>query len=122
MVGKNVRGQETRRVAKISGLGLAIFLLPGLISGWAQQQTANPAGQSVVASKSTSTPEDPSDALKAPVKDYAVSPEDLLDVYVMDVPEVTRNYRVSSNGFLTLPLLPEPIPVAGETLDQLSHL
>jgi polysaccharide export outer membrane protein len=51
-----------------------------------------------------------------------VSPEDLLEVYVLDVPEVTRTYRVSSNGFLTLPLLPEPIPAAGETLDQLSHL
>jgi polysaccharide export outer membrane protein len=45
-----------------------------------------------------------------------------LDVNVLDVPEVTRTYRVSSNGFLTMPLLPEPIPAAGETLDQLSHL
>ena len=51
-----------------------------------------------------------------------MSPEDLLDVNVMDVPEVSRTYRVSSNGFLTLPLLPEPIPAAGETLEQLSHL
>jgi polysaccharide export outer membrane protein len=46
----------------------------------------------------------------------------LLDVNVIDVPEVTRTYRVSSNGFLTLPLLPEPIAAAGETLGQLSHL
>jgi polysaccharide export outer membrane protein len=57
-----------------------------------------------------------------PSSDYVVSPEDLLDVYVMDVPEVSRPYRVGSNGFLTLPLLPEPIPAAGETLSQLSHL
>lgn len=54
--------------------------------------------------------------------DYTVSPEDLLDVSVIDVPEVSRTYRVSSNGFLTLPLLPAPIPAAGETLDQLSHV
>ena len=40
----------------------------------------------------------------------------------MDVPEVSRTYRVSSNGFLTLPLLTEPVPAAGETLDQLSKL
>src|SRR5208283_2657899 len=45
-----------------------------------------------------------------------------LDINIMDVPEVSRTYRVSSNGFLTLPLLPEPIPAAGVTLDQLSHL
>src|SRR5208337_4546107 len=64
----------------------------------------------------------PPEARKTPSGDYTVSPEDLLDVYVMDVPEVTRTYRVSSNGLLTLPLLPEPIPVAGETLEELSHL
>jgi polysaccharide biosynthesis/export protein len=122
MVRNRVRGRQTRRVAKAGGLGLAVFLLTSLISARAQQRTATPAGQPMVASKSTSTPESPSDALKAPIKDYAVSPEDLLDVYVMDVPEVTRAYRVSSNGLLTLPLLPEPITAAGETLDQLSQV
>jgi polysaccharide export outer membrane protein len=54
--------------------------------------------------------------------DYTVSPEDLLDIYLVDVPEVTRTYRVSSNGFLSLPLLPEPIEVAGLTLGELSSL
>jgi polysaccharide export outer membrane protein len=54
--------------------------------------------------------------------DYTVSPEDLLDIYLVDVPEVTRTYRVSSNGFLTMPLLPEPIEVAGLTLGELSSL
>ena len=59
----------------------------------------------VVASKETSTPGVPSEARKSPVGDYTISPDDLLDVNVLDVPEVTRAYRVSSNGFLTLPLL-----------------
>ncbi|MGA2982883.1 MAG: polysaccharide biosynthesis/export family protein [Terriglobia bacterium] len=106
----------------VSGSGLAVFLLTSMVAGWARQQAATPAGPSVVPSTSTSTPEGPPEALKAPISDYAVSPEDLLDVNVMDVPEVTRAYRVSSNGLLTLPLLPEPISAAGETLDQLSHL
>jgi polysaccharide export outer membrane protein len=57
-----------------------------------------------------------------PVNEYVVSPEDLLDVYVVGVPEVSRTYRVSSNGLLTLPLLPEPFPASGDTLNQLSHL
>lgn len=118
----SIRVRDTPGVAKISGLALTVFLMTSLISAWAQQQSTNPSVQSVVASKDPSTAVGPSDALKPPTTDYTVSPEDLLDVYVMDVPEVTRTYRVSSNGFLTLPLLSEPLPVAGETLDQLSHL
>lgn len=64
----------------------------------------------------------PAQALGRHAVDYTVSPEDLLDIYLLDVPEVTRTYRVSSNGFLTLPLLPEPIAVAGLSLNQLSSL
>jgi polysaccharide export outer membrane protein len=96
--------------------------MTSLTSASAQQGTAAPAVPSVVAPKETSTPVAPADAWKTAIGDYTVSPEDLLDVNVLDVPEVTRTYRVSSNGFLTLPLLPEPIPAAGETLNQLSHL
>ena len=60
-------------------------------------------------------------AKKAPISDYVVRPEDQLNISVMDVPNVSQVYRVSPNGFLTLPLLPEPIPAAGKTLDQLSR-
>ena len=122
MVGKRVKFRETRRVAKVSGLGVTVFLLASSTLAWPQQATDAPDVQSVLASKATSTRESRPDAPKTPVSDYTVSPEDLLDVFILDVPEVTRTYRVSSNGFLTLPLLPEPIPAAGETLDQLSHL
>jgi len=114
---------RTRRAAKLIGLGTAFWLLltPMTLTS-AQQGTVAPAVTPVVASKETNTPAGPSDARKTPAGDYTVSPEDLLDVNVLDVPEVTRTYRVSSNGFLTLPLLPEPIPAAGETLNQLSQL
>jgi polysaccharide export outer membrane protein len=104
-------------------LGLAAFLLAGLAMAEAQQPAkTTPAAPSAEPSKPESTPVAPSEAQKIPATDYTVSPEDLLDVLIMDVPEVSRTYRVSSNGFLTLPLLPEPIPAAGVTLDQLSHL
>ncbi|HMD87477.1 MAG TPA: polysaccharide biosynthesis/export family protein [Terriglobia bacterium] len=122
MVGKREKAQETRTVAKVSGLGLAVFLLTSLASAWAQQGTVAPALPAEAASKEPTTPVASPDAQKTPLNDYTVSPEDLLDVSVMDVPEVTRTYRVSSNGFLSLPLLPEPIPAAGESLDQLGHL
>ncbi len=61
-------------------------------------------------------------APSAGIADYTVSPEDLLEITVMDVPEVSRTYRVSSNGFLTLPLLTQPVAAEGLTLDQLSTL
>ncbi len=122
MAGKRVKVRETRTVGKVRGLGLAVFFLTSLTSARAQQGTTAPALPSEAASKENSTPLAPPDVQKAPLNDYTVSPEDLLDVLVMDVPEVTHTYRVSSNGFLSLPLLPEPIPAAGESLDQLAHL
>jgi polysaccharide export outer membrane protein len=64
----------------------------------------------------------PAGEFKGASGDYTVSPEDVLDVNVLDVPEVSRTYRVSSNGLLTLPLLPEPIPAAGQSLDGLARL
>jgi len=121
-MGGRVRFRETRTVAKINGLGLAVFFLTVLTPAWAQQETAPPALPAEATAKETGTAPAPPDAQQASLNDYTVSPEDLLDVLVMDVPEVTRTYRVSSNGFLSLPLLPEPIPAAGESLDQLGRL
>ena len=51
---------------------------------------------------------------------YSVAPDDLLDVYVVDVPELSREYRVSPDGKLTIPLLPAPIVAQGLTPDQLA--
>jgi polysaccharide export outer membrane protein len=114
--------RQKRQVAKAWGLGLAVYLLASLATGWAQQDNPNPGAQQVVAPKESSTPTATPEQPKTRTSDYTVSPEDLLDVQVMDVPEVSRTYRVSSNGFLTLPLLPQPIPAAGVTLDELSRV
>ncbi|MGO8786121.1 MAG: polysaccharide biosynthesis/export family protein [Terriglobia bacterium] len=114
--------RDLRCLAKATALGFSISLLTSLAPAAAQQQSVAPAVQSVVASKPASVPAARATDMKVESNDYTVSPEDLLDVNILDVPEVTRTYRVSSNGFLTLPLLPEPVPAAGETLDQLSHL
>lgn len=43
-----------------------------------------------------------------------VGPDDLLSVSVADLPELNRNFRVSADGTLSLPMLPQPIPVAGK--------
>jgi len=51
---------------------------------------------------------------------YEISADDLLEVYVFDVPELSRDYRVSPNGSIDLPLLSGAISAAGLTPSQLS--
>jgi hypothetical protein len=41
-----------------------------------------------------------------------IGPGDLVSLSVADCPEMTRNFRVSSDGFLALPLLQEKLRVA----------
>jgi polysaccharide export outer membrane protein len=42
-----------------------------------------------------------------------IGPGDLLDVYVADYPAITRSYRVSPEGTITLPVLAQPVQVTG---------
>lgn len=53
--------------------------------------------------------------------DYVISPNDVVEVYVVDAPEFSREYRVSSSGQIAIPLLPEPIEAAGLTLGNVSR-
>ncbi|MBV9764456.1 MAG: SLBB domain-containing protein [Acidobacteriaceae bacterium] len=46
---------------------------------------------------------------------YKISADDVLDVYVVDVPEYSRTYRVAPDGTVRLPLLNDPIMAAGQT-------
>jgi polysaccharide export outer membrane protein len=61
------------------------------------------AGQTLAASSSTVPSSD--------LPTQRVGPDDLLTVSVADCPELTRNFRVSGDGSLILPLLKEKIPV-----------
>lgn len=54
--------------------------------------------------------------------EYVIAPDDLLEVYVVDVPEFSREYRVGPDGNITLPMVSEPIEAAGLTPDQLSSV
>ena len=55
-------------------------------------------------------------------EDYIIGPDDLLNVYVLDVPELSRDYRVSAAGTITIPVLATPLDAAGLTLSQFSDL
>jgi polysaccharide export outer membrane protein len=52
---------------------------------------------------------------------YVVAKDDLLEVYVVGLQELSREYRVGGDGMISLPMLPRPILAAGLTLDQLSQ-
>ena len=51
----------------------------------------------------------------APVHDYIVGRGDLMTIEVFDVPELTRDARVSQSGTIGIPLVPVRIYVAGLT-------
>ena len=58
----------------------------------------------------------------APLSDeYLINPDDVLDVYVYDVPELSHTYTVSPSGAVTVPLLPKPLQAAGLTPDQFAR-
>lgn len=52
--------------------------------------------------------------------EYVIDPDDVLDVYIVGVPQLSRKYRVGPDGNIMMPLLPAPIAAEGLTLNQLS--
>ena len=53
--------------------------------------------------------------------EYLLNPDDVLDVYVYDVPELSHSYTVSPSGTITMPLLPDPLKAAGLNVNQLAR-
>jgi len=53
-------------------------------------------------------------------EEYIIAPDDLLNVSVVDVPELSQDYRVGADGTIVIPMLPEPIDAEGLTPRELS--
>ena len=58
--------------------------------------------------------------ISADRNEYIIDADDVLEVEVVDAPEFSRNYRVSPDGAITIPLLAAPVRAEGLTLSQLS--
>jgi polysaccharide biosynthesis/export protein len=56
-----------------------------------------------------------SETSKASPHDYTIGNSDLLSVSVFDVPELSRELRVSQSGTISIPLVPTRVHVAGLT-------
>jgi polysaccharide biosynthesis/export protein len=102
-------------------VGLALLLTVVVLSAPAIARSQELSPSAAPNLSSSSTPAKPVDANAADQPDYVISQDDLLDIYVFDVPDLSRQYRVSPNGTIQLPLLPDSIPAAGKTRFQLSR-
>ncbi len=87
------------------------FLLLALTAGYAD-------AQAVHAPRPLTTQAPPPDALPA----QSIGPDDLISIQVSDCPELSRSFRVSSDGKLALPLLQNRIAAAGLMPVQLEDL
>jgi len=103
------------RFALIRSLAGIVLLFP--IAIVEQARASEPVSQAADITQSVSTPNTPAN----PGTDMVISPDDVLDVYVMDVAELSRQYRVSPTGKVVLPLLPGPVDAAGLTLSEFSN-
>jgi len=56
-----------------------------------------------------------SETSKAAPHEYTIGNGDLLDISVFDVPELTRELRVSQTGTIGIPLVPTRLHIAGLT-------
>jgi polysaccharide export outer membrane protein len=88
-------------------LSAMLFLAPGLRS-----QDISVAG----------TPQQTNDRIKelasnpkSQIRDYVIGDGDLLSISVFDVPELTREVRVSQTGTISIPLVPVRLEVSGLT-------
>lgn len=94
-------------VSALAAIAPAILIFAALLPA---QQIASAAPPAAAAAGSPG----------APPADYAISPDDLLDISVFDVPQMSHSYRVRPGGAITLPLLPDSIKAARLTPDQLA--
>src|SRR5712672_2514839 len=114
-----------RLLVQLSGrIGMFVLLASPVIL--AQQQKSLPPAKAAVPPAQVDTRAELNDriaqlAIAASVKqgDYVIGSGDLLTVEVFDVPELSRDVRVNETGFISLPLIPVKVHVAGLTTFQL---
>ncbi len=114
-----------------AALCAAAVLLAGCLPLTAQQQSDGlPPGQPIGQGYSSSIP-----APSVPVPSrmasdlvtpeapgtYVIGPEDLLSIFVYQMPELTRQVRVGLGGHIRLPFLNNSFLASGKTARQLAH-
>jgi len=110
------------RVGSYKQVGTGLGVVLGLIFTIAHAQAQAPVGApgpSLSAAQSTGPTS--SQGQSSTSEEHLISPEDVLEVYVYDVPELSRDYVVNAEGKVTMPLLPNPVQAAGLTAEELAR-
>jgi len=96
-----------------------LFVSLGAAAGYGQQ--AQPEAQAPAAGQRSQRIQQLAAALAPATNDYVLGSGDLLKIEVFDVPELSRQVRVSASGYISLPLIPGKILVTGLTPFQLEQ-
>ncbi len=97
-------------VARTISLLLLLFLPQALLCGQELQKSADINTQLFRMAQ-----------LDRAAHDYTIGSDDVLQITVFEVPEISGEYRVSSRGQLSLPLLPAKIEAGGLTAGELEN-
>jgi polysaccharide biosynthesis/export protein len=98
-----------------------VLLLSTLVAGSARAAGSEASPRAAVSGSSASNPAPGSQAAALSTADSPIRPDDVLVLTVFDVPEMSHDYRVHSDGSISLPLVPHPIPAAGLSADALAR-
>jgi polysaccharide biosynthesis/export protein len=111
---RNAPREPRRMVHGVAGASLGIILLfsPGLLKA---QEAVTPQRPARAESS-----EEHAKSIERSLLGYAIAPGDVLQVYVVGVSELSRTYRVSPFGSITLPMVNYPIAAEGLTPEELS--
>src|SRR5690348_3219582 len=105
-----------KNLIRVLLLGATLIVAATCLSA---QDTVTPGNNDSIRSIPESAPAASS---KVASEDYIISPDDELDIFVLDVEELSRTYRVSPTGMIAVPLLTKPIKAAGKSPSQLSQV
>ena len=97
----------------------AIFLLLAVPAAFSQQPKITLTPKSQVVSDANDRIAQLAQATSVKQNDYLIGSGDLLTVEVFDVPELSRDVRVSETGYIALPLMPAKVRAEGLTPYQL---
>lgn len=101
-------------------VGLAVWALLAAVAVCGSLRAQQPAGKADASAAPPRPPAGLSSQTALP-GDYLINPEDVLDIYVFDVPDISHEYTVTTAGMIDFPLLPEPLKASGLTPEQFAH-
>ena len=97
---------------------LALVALSAGLLGCGSSQTSPPLAQARSSPTTTALASSRDSAdVSGDETDYRITPQDILQVAVFQVPDLTRTVQVDGSGFVTLPLVGN-VPVRGKTVLQ----